>query len=181
MNFLSQKIRNILWGAVIFGASTCSVFSMDTTQIPLDENEEHAVRISYHCPKNDLLYGNNQCSYLAIQLPNGVYLRSKGFGSSKNEGTRYTLFHLNNGFWDADKNRVGGLILKKQDCPYVLRIYPVTGYLVNNKMETLGCYEVSLTSDQLTRNLEAIRITHTKESVTDLKLQFRYTPVPTES
>lgn len=181
MIWLSRIIKTLLLSSIIFGAIVCSSISAEKGQLPLAENEEHAVRISYYSPKNDLLYGNNQCSYLAIQLPNGVYLRSKGFGSSNEEGKRYPLFQLNNGFWNTNKNRVDGLVLKKQDCPYFFRIYPVTGYLVNNRMETLGCYEVSLTSDQLTRNLEAIRITHTKESVTDLKLQFRYTSVPTAS
>ena len=180
MIFLSQKIRTSLLSIIIFGASVYSPISAEMGQSPLAENEEHAVRISYHCPKNDLLYGNNQCSYLVIQLPNGEYLRSKGFGSSNEEGTRYDFYLLKNDFWNTDENRVDKLILKKENCPYFFKIYPVTGYLINNQMETLGCYVISLRADQITQNLEAIRITHTKESVAEFKLQLRYTPVPKE-
>lgn len=67
------------------------------------------------------------------------------------------------------------LTLRKEDCPFEIRFYPLTGHIIDNEsLETLLPFSISLVEKDLTVGLEAVRFTHNKSSVyANPRLQFK--------
>lgn len=152
-------------------------------------------RFSYVCPPNGLLTGNKECKYLIIQLPDKTFLKTTGFGSNKSHGTRYTFHPVK-----KPKDTMMTLTLTPNMCPYVITIYPMTGYVVDQPTDPKYCYHLrerstnclleSLFPQQVTipqkklakKWLNGVRLTHDPQSVCkNMRLLYRYEDTPFHS
>lgn len=125
-------------------------------------------RISYFCPK--MTVPHKDVSFLSIQFPNGERIETKGSNWSNNGG-RHTFSY--NG------QKIDTITLDSQEFaptspPYVLTVNIMTGYIDEGRLESWNPIYLTLNKDLITPDLEAIRITHSPNSITDMRIQYNH-------
>lgn len=130
-------------------------------------NDPVSFKISYVCPKmKEMPYGYGVSS-IVVRLPNNQILTTGPWTPSNNPGgTRY--------FLRAGDSYVSDFTLSKEDCPFQMEVYLMTGYIDENKLETSEAIPVCIKKEDLTQQLQAVRITHGSDNVKNMHLTFRY-------
>lgn len=212
MNHLSVKILVIVVVSLflLFQANPQKGYSMETEENKASENntplyvslqslDNNSIvryntsvtfRFSYVRPQNDLLLGNKECRYLIIKLPDDTLLRTAKLEDNQSYATRYFFYSL------KPLEEIQTLTLTPNICPYTIKVYPMTGYIMNRKprdttdsqpyvypfhsrygaLESLPSIQVTISPRRLLKpGLRGVRLTHSPESVCEnMRLLYRY-------
>lgn len=144
------------------------IYAMDGSEA---SSEELIVtpRISYFCPKMEV---EEKIINILMTLPNNTIVETKGWEDNHEGGFRHTLYTLH-----SDDEEITHLSLNCNQS-YRISVYLVVQYLVRNDNgsihDHLDPIRLTLEQKNIRPDLEAIRITHSPESIEKMWVAYKY-------